>query len=86
MWDDLLLYAEGQPVANRIVAIVQGLSKSMQPLDGVRTTGTNDELHWRSCAATLPTHFDGMEFRFPVQYIVQYTEDGQIYVELTSIL
>ena len=85
-WDGLRQYSESQPTAKRIVAVVEGLSASMQPLDNVRTTGTNDELRWRSCAATLPMAFDAVEFRFPIEYAVQYTEDGKIYVELSVVL
>ena len=85
-WEQVLLYAESQTVPKRIVDIVQGLSESMQPLAGVRTTGTNDELRWRSCAATLPMQYEATEFRLPLKYTVQYTEDGQLWVELTSVL
>ena len=84
-WADLLVHSESIPTAKRIVDIVEGLSESMQPLANVRTTGTNDELRWRSCAATLPMQYDGTEMRLPVQYTAQYTEDGQLWVELTSV-
>ena len=85
-WEQVLLYSEKERLPKRIVSIVTGLSESMQPLDGVRTTGSNENLRWRSCAATLPMHFDGVDLRLPLKYIVQYTEEGQLYAELTSVL
>ena len=85
-WDDLLVFSESMPVAKRIVAIVEGLSESMQPLEAARTAGANDALRRRSCAATLPMQYDGLSFPLPLEYSVQYTEDGRLWIELIAVL
>ena len=57
---DLLVHSESIPTAKRIVARRGGSNASpCNRWPTLRTTGMNDELRWRSCAATLPMQFDG---------------------------
>lgn len=66
----------------KAIAYVDGrMEKVEMGLSGIRTEGKDDEIRKCNCSGELSVNGKSG----PVKYTAQYTEDGQIYVEVSGL-
>lgn len=72
---------QNEKYARAIAYVDERMAKVEMGLSGIRTEGKDDEIRKCNCSGELSVNGKSG----PVEYTAQYTEDGQIYIEVFGL-